>query len=46
MDRLEFFLQYDQSNKHWTIEVDQAAVVASRGRIGAKPLEARTGLME
>lgn len=42
MKRREFYLQDDQSNKYWTIEVDGACVVTTNGRIGAKPRETRT----
>ena len=42
MARREFFLQDDQSNKYWTIEVEGACVVTTNGRIGAKPRETRT----
>jgi predicted DNA-binding WGR domain protein len=42
MARREFFLQDDQSNKYWTIEVDGSCVVTTNGRIGAKPRETRT----
>jgi len=37
----EFFLQDDQANKFWTIEVVGADVVSTNGRIGAKPRETR-----
>ncbi len=43
MKRREFYLQDDQSNKYWTIEVDGASVVTTHGRIGARPRETRTG---
>ena len=39
--RREFFLQDDQSNKFWTIEVVGTDVVSTNGRIGAKPRETR-----
>jgi predicted DNA-binding WGR domain protein len=42
MARREFYLQDDQSNKYWTIEVDGACVVTTNGRIGARPRETRT----
>jgi predicted DNA-binding WGR domain protein len=42
MNRREFYLQDDQSNKYWTIEVDGATVVTTNGRIGAKPRETRS----
>lgn len=41
--RREFYLQDDQSNKFWTIEVVRSEVVTTNGRIGAKPRETRTG---
>lgn len=40
--RREFYLQDDQSNKFWTIEVVGGVVVTTNGRIGAKPRETRT----
>jgi predicted DNA-binding WGR domain protein len=42
MERREFYLQDDQSNKYWTIAVDGTCVVTTNGRIGAKPRETRT----
>lgn len=41
MKRREFYLQDDQSNKYWTIEVQGNSVVTTNGRIGAKPRETR-----
>lgn len=40
--RREFYLQDDQSNKFWTIEVLGTEVVTTNGRIGAKPRETRS----
>lgn len=37
MQRREFHLQDDRSNKFWTIEVDGVVIRTSNGRIGAKP---------
>ncbi len=37
----EFYLQDDQSNKFWTVEVVGNALVTTNGRIGAKPRETR-----
>ena len=42
MKRREFYLQDDQSNKYWTIEVEGSSVTTTNGRIGAKPRETRT----
>lgn len=42
MKKREFYLQDDQSNKYWTIEVAEDSVVTTNGRIGAKPRETRT----
>lgn len=42
MQKREFHLQDDQSNKYWTIEVVGNATVTTNGRIGAKPRETRT----
>ena len=39
MKRREFYLQDDQSNKYWTIEVAETSIVTTNGRIGAKPRE-------
>ena len=39
MKRREFYLQDDQSNKYWTIEVAESSIVITNGRIGAKPRE-------
>ena len=39
--RREFFLQDDQSNKFWTIDLIDTAVVSTNGRMGAKPRETR-----
>jgi predicted DNA-binding WGR domain protein len=41
MKKREFYLQDDQSNKYWTIEVLESAVITTNGRIGAKPRETR-----
>jgi len=38
----EFYLQDDQSNKFWTVEVVDNAVLTTNGRIGAKPREKRS----
>lgn len=35
----EFFLQDDRSNKFWTVEVDDARLITTNGRVGAKPRE-------
>jgi predicted DNA-binding WGR domain protein len=37
----EFFLQDDKSNKFWTIEVMDAIVITTNGRVGSKPRETR-----
>ncbi|MCB1636852.1 MAG: WGR domain-containing protein [Xanthomonadales bacterium] len=37
----EFYLQDDQSNKFWTIEVQGPAVITTNGRVGSKPRETR-----
>ena len=42
MKKREFYLQDDQSNKYWTIEVTESDVITTNGRIGAKPRETRT----
>lgn len=42
MKRREFYLQDDQSNKYWTVEVAEGSVITTNGRIGAKPRETRT----
>jgi predicted DNA-binding WGR domain protein len=42
MPKREFYLQDDQSNKYWTIDVVGNEVVTTNGRIGAKPRETRT----
>ncbi|MCB1628568.1 MAG: WGR domain-containing protein [Xanthomonadales bacterium] len=39
--RREFYLQDDQSNKFWTIEVQGAEIVTTNGRVGSKPRETR-----
>lgn len=39
MKRREFYLQDDQSNKYWTIEINDVSVISTNGRIGAKPRE-------
>ena len=39
--RREFFLQDDRSNKFWTIELIEADVLTTNGRLGAKPRETR-----
>ncbi len=38
----EFFLQDDQSNKFWTIDVLGTDLITTNGRFGAKPRETRT----
>jgi len=42
MNRREFYLQDDQSNKFWTVQVAGNEVVTTNGRIGAKPRETRS----
>lgn len=42
MNKREFYLQDDQSNKYWTIEVIDNTIITSNGRIGAKPRETHT----
>ena len=41
MRKREFYLQDDQSNKYWTIEVEGDSVITTNGRMGAKPRETR-----
>ena len=41
MKRREFYLQDDQSNKYWTVEVENNLLITTNGRIGAKPRETR-----
>lgn len=42
MKKREFYLQDDQSNKYWTIEVMETSVVTTNGRMGGKPRETRS----